>query len=685
MVASRPPQAVRRGAESKPRPGIVRLKRSLNSACDIHNYLGRCRPRRLFYPDIGDVIAFLALPKMFWLNWPNGTQGKSGQGSNNQGFNALSLDIVGIVAILGEGSILRNAQASALSWHHVVPRLIPAPQALIKHDPEKRLPSALGTVVGAYSGNVRFELNFFCRLIHAAEEPMEKNEVRMVELHKKKDKLHEEAYGVKPYGMLHALSLLGFAISISLVGLSIHLQDGFGLMATLLLSLTSSTVGFASRWTLRCEEEKPHYDTNTLPHSDVVIYYKDLGAFRIVRCDEEAIARLYFKAEECVPVLSDHVYRAFALFATSTLIFGLISLSNSHNILQLAFAASYVLLNTLYWASSCLNPLKHHWTHNYTTTPVNIEGSRAAKITEPSQQELNRGDEMTEVEQMKSPEPVSRSLPSKMEAGEAHLMKANRPVLVTRRGSSMLKVPKIPKLGRGLSRQPTKLDKQTKRFSDALWTAIALTGSTRWLRLTHIVPDTTAWEKWVEEAGIVAESGWDPVHHRVIVRRLTDDGKLVSAIEEPAQTFRVYANKVVTIPVFLAGLLGKKRKVVDEEQKTVRLVPWDYQGRLSALLNKYKKKRPSWPNVKTLQEAGVKVQTDPKQVEPYAKRWRERAKKHGMPLPGDEAIQEEDERTETGDGQGRSAQAVLEDDDGTIWDESEKGKQPVVKFAGDTK
>ena len=73
-------------------------------------------------------------------------------------FADLELDIVGIVAILGEGSTSPNAQASALSWYHVLLRLYPAPQALLKNHQEKSLPVDLGVVVGAEPGRVKNEL-----------------------------------------------------------------------------------------------------------------------------------------------------------------------------------------------------------------------------------------------------------------------------------------------------------------------------------------------------------------------------------------------------------------------------------------------------------------------------------------------------------------------------------------------
>ena len=44
--------------------------------------------------------------------------------------DSLQLDIVGFLAILGEGSVLANAQVLTLSKLIFLPRLIPAPQAL---------------------------------------------------------------------------------------------------------------------------------------------------------------------------------------------------------------------------------------------------------------------------------------------------------------------------------------------------------------------------------------------------------------------------------------------------------------------------------------------------------------------------------------------------------------------------
>lgn len=291
--------------------------------------------------------------------------------------DSLQLDIVGIVAILGEGSILRNAQASALSWHHLLPRLIPAPQALLKHAQPGRLPTQTGIVSGVYSGNVRHELNFFTSILHPVELKRFQIEVVEVSRNREYDNKKDFIFGVNDYGVLHALSCLGFLMSCTLLGLSIWKRDGFAFIATVLLSLTSTFVGCASRWKLIFKEENPRNPEEVIPDGDVVIYYPGPGAFRVIRCDE-VVSRLYFQAEECEYPLNDNGYRALAMAASVTLIFGLICMGNAHLFLQISFATAYIILNALYWASSAINE-RYHWLHAYTVTLL-IYTSQQGKV-----------------------------------------------------------------------------------------------------------------------------------------------------------------------------------------------------------------------------------------------------------------------------------------------------------------
>jgi hypothetical protein len=79
--------------------------------------------------------------------------------------NALQLDIVGFLAILGEGSVLANAQVATLSRWIFLPRLIPAPQALMRPTRPVSLEPVAGTVTGIYSGNHRNFVNHIANIV----------------------------------------------------------------------------------------------------------------------------------------------------------------------------------------------------------------------------------------------------------------------------------------------------------------------------------------------------------------------------------------------------------------------------------------------------------------------------------------------------------------------------------------
>lgn len=71
------------------------------------------------------------------------------------GFKNFQLDIVGFLAVLGEGSVTANAQVSALSPLFYLPRLIPAPQALLWPSRPVELDPTKASVTGVESGIVK--------------------------------------------------------------------------------------------------------------------------------------------------------------------------------------------------------------------------------------------------------------------------------------------------------------------------------------------------------------------------------------------------------------------------------------------------------------------------------------------------------------------------------------------------
>lgn len=208
-------------------------------------------------------------------------------------FDDLRLDIVGIIAVLGEGSVTRNAQVTGLTWWSVIPRLLPAPQALLEHERKYRLPTAFGVVAGAYSGTIKKEINFFAQLLH--HRTLEDYEVELVQVTRRKQELR--SFGPRQYGPLFFVSLLGFAMAMALIALSVYYKDGFSLLATIMLATVSSFAGFGTHWDLVFQEPKIDASRDkTLPRSDVLIYYPN-GAIRVIRAESEGIARLYFQTE----------------------------------------------------------------------------------------------------------------------------------------------------------------------------------------------------------------------------------------------------------------------------------------------------------------------------------------------------------------------------------------------------
>jgi hypothetical protein len=71
----------------------------------------------------------------------------------------VQLDIAGFLAILGEGCVLANSQCASLSRIVFLPRLLPAPQALMMPSRPSKLEPAIGYTTGVESGNHRDYIN----------------------------------------------------------------------------------------------------------------------------------------------------------------------------------------------------------------------------------------------------------------------------------------------------------------------------------------------------------------------------------------------------------------------------------------------------------------------------------------------------------------------------------------------
>ncbi|KAJ6206831.1 hypothetical protein PSV09DRAFT_1182833 [Bipolaris maydis] len=295
----------------------------------------------------------------------------------NISFQELQLDIVGFLAILGEGSVLANAQVSTLSRWIFLPRLLPAPQALMRPTRPSNLEPFPGFVTGIVSGNHRDYINHIGNIVSDANN-LPDFCVRVVHI----KRVGDQPLKSKTFGPLTVVLLIGFALSVLLLAFSIWQDDGMSIIATLMLSGLSSLIGLSNKWQL---ELPTRPDKNRkVPRGDLVIRYLK-GSFLVVRCEEDVARELYF-APEGIHYLITHapVYRLLSLIGTMVLMGGVICLANAQIQVQIAWAGSYMLLNASYWIVAAL-PSKMHWdTSCYQVIPECLTGSEMKKKGFPS-------------------------------------------------------------------------------------------------------------------------------------------------------------------------------------------------------------------------------------------------------------------------------------------------------------
>lgn len=90
--------------------------------------------------------------------------------SSDEGPLGWRLDVVTLLAVIGESSIADHAQAITASMLCLLPRIIPAPQALLKGTRPARMPETAAKITGVYSGVTLDSVGFFANIIHPLDE-----------------------------------------------------------------------------------------------------------------------------------------------------------------------------------------------------------------------------------------------------------------------------------------------------------------------------------------------------------------------------------------------------------------------------------------------------------------------------------------------------------------------------------
>jgi hypothetical protein len=282
--------------------------------------------------------------------------------------------LVGLVAVLGEGAIkevVHPMTAWPLVW---LPRLLPAPQALIAPRRPLMLPgNPNGRVVGVESGNVLDYVPYFANLLHSLDE-MKSNTVQTVEVHvdpKKFDRVRARHLNV-----LNGLTLASFAATMGLLGYAIHLNDGPAILAISALALSATCMSLAGRWTVQA----PQNPVENAPRSDLVIYGATSGVFIVVQCDESTARALYFHdTQRCSYLVSTSLYPILVTLGACLLLMGVVFVNNCSMYMQLALGITYLALNAAYTLVALFPIATHKYSWHLDPSPIECNLVRTTK------------------------------------------------------------------------------------------------------------------------------------------------------------------------------------------------------------------------------------------------------------------------------------------------------------------
>jgi len=223
---------------------------------------------------------------------------------------------------------------------------------------------------------------------------------------------------------------------------------------------------------------------------------------------------------------------------------GVVSLANASNILQVAFAAAYILLNVIYWAVSALNPYKYHWQHAYEVETLPIE---------PLQRQGTDGEETPGLI-----EEVRKKVRDQWHRFEdAWILEKRR--------------------GRAQKRVQTIFEPAARNFTAALWTAIVLTGTSQWLNeATTIAPVNAAWKEWLEEADQKVQP---KVSEGEMPGRHNDNWE---------ETFKPHRRpRILTGVNWTFTPASKVNARSAARRRRIKMKDWPYQKRLTDILTKH--------------------------------------------------------------------------------------------------
>jgi hypothetical protein len=449
------------------------------------------------------------------------------------------LDIVSLLAVIGEGSMEAHMQPMTSSWTceyitnrnslmveesnansfaGMLPRIMPAPQALLKPSRPTRMPSFPASVVGVSNGTFVPVLNFFPSIIHPIDDlpafafklfqikrkndihlsnkpPSETSEKTIVsgtdggvveaqnfspKLRNRQSTLQqitksatkvlmttEPHIPTKTFSPLNVLSVLSCLLTIGLLIWAALIEDGTACVALGSISLASCIVGYGSWWSPILKQRVFH---GYVPPGDVVIRTRE-GAFIVVKCDEEVARELYTGTEECHYWTKTKTYRVLVGMGTFLLMVSVVLLGNCDFPMQAAIGGSYIALNGAFWLVSLLEKNSFWDMSVYECNDITPQDARLAEEPHPA--------DVKDVQDVQDVEAIAS-------------------------------------------------------YTRSLWYAIRETGGeTAWARISGAAPQTDEWKKWLDEAGEhakTAQRNWPAVQRRGVIIGTADPAIIHTSI-----------------------------------------------------------------------------------------------------------------------------------------------------------
>ncbi|PYH34413.1 uncharacterized protein BO87DRAFT_435601 [Aspergillus neoniger CBS 115656] len=298
------------------------------------------------------------------MTWFTGARDTSDKGWH---FDAVSL-----LAVIGESIIERQKHLIVASPFCALPRLLPAPQAILNTGSTTQLPPVTNvSVIGVYSGRTYNQMGYFAGLIHEVDnlEPYEFRAYRIGHTERyyteakpgSLEEYHEPArtrIGLQFLCPMNILTLASVLLTIGLAIWSIILHDGVGLLAIITISISSS-LACLSQHSYPEVERKEEYANE---QEKLVIRTRN-GAVIVVQCTEDIAQELYLNPEHYKYTLKpDQTLFKFLMVASTVLLMiSVLLLSNCGWTMQTAIAVTYILLNFFYWAISVLLNRPNSW------------------------------------------------------------------------------------------------------------------------------------------------------------------------------------------------------------------------------------------------------------------------------------------------------------------------------------